>query len=314
MIESYAHAGLNVEIHADPYAESPREWDNLSTMAFFHTRYSLGDTDHGYRSEDFEGWDAMKARIMKDHKPAAIVPVYMFDHSGISISADTERFRAFDAHGWDWGQIGWAFVSREKTLSEYGGKNLTAKKIEKALQVLLGEIDTYNQFLQGDVYGYEISDPNDNDLELDAVWGFYGLDYAKQEANKAAEYEAKQKFIDSNCPHWDSILPCQKLSKNFLQKFRSNINWNYVEEYETKKDKACPHCKEICDNGLVICQHCGLNRKKPPGDITLAEHAEAWWTEQGNTVPNKETKEYDMMYEKWHTFAFKDFGKKGKKK
>ena len=42
-------------------------------------------------------------------------------------------------------------------------------------------------------------------------------------------------------------------------------------------------------------------------DLTFSEHAELWYTEQGNIVPEKGTKEWDDMYEKWHEFAFADF-------
>lgn len=39
-------------------------------------------------------------------------------------------------------------------------------------------------------------------------------------------------------------------------------------------------------------------------NMTLAEHAECWWTMQGNEVPSKTSPEYTEMYEKWVDFAF----------
>lgn len=42
-------------------------------------------------------------------------------------------------------------------------------------------------------------------------------------------------------------------------------------------------------------------------EMTLAEHAELWWTEQGKEVPPADTPEYQAMYEEWHAFAFMDF-------
>jgi hypothetical protein len=39
--------GRKLELHHDESPESPREWDNMGTMAFFHQRYDLGDKDHG---------------------------------------------------------------------------------------------------------------------------------------------------------------------------------------------------------------------------------------------------------------------------
>ena len=42
-------------------------------------------------------------------------------------------------------------------------------------------------------------------------------------------------------------------------------------------------------------------------EMTLADHAEAWWSKQGNIVPARETSEWTTMYEKWVEFAFADF-------
>jgi hypothetical protein len=44
-------------------------------------------------------------------------------------------------------------------------------------------------------------------------------------------------------------------------------------------------------------------------EMTLAQHAEAWWREQGEKVPSPDTKEWDEMYAKWVAFAFADFQK-----
>ena len=44
-------------------------------------------------------------------------------------------------------------------------------------------------------------------------------------------------------------------------------------------------------------------------EMTLADHAEAWWKEQGKIVPPIDTPEYEEMYQRWHTFAFQDFYK-----
>jgi hypothetical protein len=40
--------------------------------------------------------------------------------------------------------------------------------------------------------------------------------------------------------------------------------------------------------------------------MTLAEHAEAWWREQGKVVPPPDSAEWQTMYEEWVEFAFSD--------
>ena len=41
-------------------------------------------------------------------------------------------------------------------------------------------------------------------------------------------------------------------------------------------------------------------------ELTLAEHAEAWWREQGNRVPRRDTARWRKMYEAWAEWAFAD--------
>ena len=40
-------------------------------------------------------------------------------------------------------------------------------------------------------------------------------------------------------------------------------------------------------------------------EITLSDHAEAWWREKGNIVPEKNTQEWEKMYALWVEYAFK---------
>ena len=41
-----------------------------------------------------------------------------------------------------------------------------------------------------------------------------------------------------------------------------------------------------------------------PTELTLAEHAEAWYTEQGEQVPPRDSEEWTAMYQVWVSFAF----------
>ncbi len=46
-------------------------------------------------------------------------------------------------------------------------------------------------------------------------------------------------------------------------------------------------------------------------NITLAEHAEMWWYEQGNKkIPTRYSTEWARMYAQWYEYAFKDFSKR----
>ena len=122
--ETIEHKGYTIEIMYDEDAQNPRDkdFDNLDTMVCFHKRYSLGDSEHGYKKEDFNSWDELEAQIIKDHNPVVINPLYLYDHSGITISISP-----FSCP-WDSGQIGWIFVSRKAALDNWQKNNKTSNK------------------------------------------------------------------------------------------------------------------------------------------------------------------------------------------
>ena len=52
-----------------------------------------------------------------------------------------------------------------------------------AVQCLLAEVQVYDQYLTGDVWGYVIEDSDNREVEF--CWGFYGEDYCKTEGEDA---------------------------------------------------------------------------------------------------------------------------------
>jgi len=171
---------FRIKIIHDENPESPREWDNLGTMVCFHGRYNLGDK-HEYNSDHYNRWDDMEKEIIKRENVCVILPLYLYDHSGITMN--TTGFSC----PWDSGQVGYVFVSKEKVRKEYGVKRITKKVIEQVTNVLVGEVSTYDQYLTGDVYGYEIYEvTTNNGIEtetfVDSCWGFYGSDHCMEEA------------------------------------------------------------------------------------------------------------------------------------
>jgi len=109
--------------HCD-FAESPREWDNLGTMVCFHRRYDLGDK-HTYNHNDYDSWEEMENAIIKNENVAVILPLYLYDHSGITMNTTGFCCR------WDSCQVGFIFISKQKALAEYGGKIVTKKLKDK---------------------------------------------------------------------------------------------------------------------------------------------------------------------------------------
>lgn len=165
--------GRVLKIYRDDNPASPREDDNNGTMVCLHSRYDLGDK-HSYDTDDFAGWDALRAQIEADNEVVAILPLYLLDHSGITMST-----QPFGCH-WDSGQVGFIFATREN-LRELGHADDVDPA--KVLEWLRGEVETYDQFLRGDVYGYVLyHKPCDHcgaagKATDDSCWGFYGDDF-----------------------------------------------------------------------------------------------------------------------------------------
>jgi hypothetical protein len=157
-----------VKIERDTGPQNPRDWDNMGVMVAFHGRYVLGDSDHGYKSSDYSGWVEMEKAIAKDNPGCIILPLFLYDHSGITIATTSFNDR------WDSGQVGFIFASLAKIRECYGVKRVTAKVRERALASLRSEVGTYDDYLTGDVYGYILEDEDGN--EGDSCWGFYGSD------------------------------------------------------------------------------------------------------------------------------------------
>lgn len=183
MSERIEHNGYIIRIEHDQDPESPREWDNLGTMTCFHKRYNLGDKHH-WKSDMFDDWDAVEKGI-ELAGAIIILPLYLMDHSGLTMRVDSSTFRMADSHGWDWGQVGFIHITMEKIRAEYGWKRLSKKRRERIATYLSQEVETYSQYLNGEVYGYVIEDEEGNDI--DSCWGFFGYDYAVEQAKEAVK-------------------------------------------------------------------------------------------------------------------------------
>lgn len=190
-INTITKGNYKLEIFHDQSPESPRSWDNLGTMICFHRRYSLGDK-HDYNSNDYSGWDEMEEAIIKNENVAVILPLYLYDHGGITISTSSFSCR------WDSAQIGFIFVSKEKLRKEYNTKRITKGIIVKATNVLEGEVETYDQYLTGEVYGYRVSkisvcnEGHEHSEEVDSCWGYYGEDSVNEEGNSVLDSYVKK--------------------------------------------------------------------------------------------------------------------------
>ena len=158
-----------LEIFDDLNPCSPREFDNLGTMVCFHRRYNLGDETE-LKSSDFSSWEELESYLYKEEDALIAIPVFMYDHSGLWIN--TTGFSC----PWDSGQVGYIYISKEKVRREYSCKRISKKLKEMIREMLCSEVDLYNDYLCGNVYGFTLTD-KENAEEIDSSCGFYGTDY-----------------------------------------------------------------------------------------------------------------------------------------
>lgn len=213
-----------LEIEQSDYADDPREWSNLCTMICWHGRYNLGDKhDFDDIDEFFERlcyevlhkddeetyglhWQDM-FKMLKESDLILIKAINMYDHSGITVS--TSSGYPYNDR-WDAGIVGFIYVTKKTIFDECGGITEENWK-ERADKYLEGEMETYDQYLRGDVYGYKLTKtamqqdkcPHcgkvireyEEEIEEDSCWGFYGDCI---EENGMLDYLGNLEFVEED--------------------------------------------------------------------------------------------------------------------
>ena len=187
LIESREHKGYTINIYPDDDPQDPRDFDNLGIMLCWHNRYDLGD-EHSFKSDQFTGWNDVHDYIQKELEGIIILPLYMYDHSGIGMSVSNSQY-PYNCP-WDSGQVGFIYTTRAKILECYEVKRLSQDIITKAEKVLHAEVDIYHKYISGDVYGYTITGPGN--VIHGSCWGFYDVDEMEREAQGEIDYTLEQ--------------------------------------------------------------------------------------------------------------------------
>ena len=183
----------------DECAESPREWDNVATIVSRGGNWDI--SDEGWRMSAEEFAEFLNKKLDKkcpeikgltdiDHivncgsakNYIVCKPIYMYDHSGQTISLSP-----FGCP-WDSGCCGYIFVFKDKILNEFERATEDNWR-DIANKIIQSEIDTYDHYIQGEVYGYCLEEGHTvehKDLVTGAIWtsteyetvdsccGFYG--------------------------------------------------------------------------------------------------------------------------------------------
>lgn len=193
-----------LEVIQDEYPDDPRNWSNVCTMVCWHRRYKLGD-DHSFESPDefmqhlyldvigkhwcdeheSDDWQDVYKELQNTDL-VLIKQINLYDHSGITIPTSS-GYPYNDRR--DSCCVGFIYVTKKTIFKECGGITEENWK-DRADEYLEGEVEIYDQYLRGDVYGYtlikktihqekcphcgEVIREYEDEEELDSCWGFYG--------------------------------------------------------------------------------------------------------------------------------------------
>jgi hypothetical protein len=178
------YKGYTIEILPDAEPTSPREWDNAGKMVCWHNRYTLGDEQPKIPPDEW----------LAEHKNDIILPLYTYEHGDISMSTDNSHYPFNDR--WDAGQVGFIYITRKVAVKEWGKVLCTKVVKEKAIECMKSEVSEYNDYLNGNTYGFIVEDKDGE--HIDSCWGFYpeadgkDYDYCLSEARAAVDAVCKQ--------------------------------------------------------------------------------------------------------------------------
>lgn len=174
-----------IDIIRDQFLENPFEsFDLVGNIAYKKgSRYILGN-----KPMSFE-----EMNRIENSNDYITLPVYAYIHSGVTI-----RTYAFDC-SWDSGQSGIVYIKKTTARDIMGWKKLSPQRSEYIRKLLRGTVNTYNDFLEGNVFGFSIK--NGEGEELDSCWGFYGNPEDEggiiDEAKRIVDFYIKKHGADS---------------------------------------------------------------------------------------------------------------------
>jgi hypothetical protein len=186
----FNHAGkeyiLFVDVKQDSDAYFPREnADKNAFLVYGHRDFTVDGPS------DEKALDVHKAKDEWE-KTHHVYPVFAYIHSGVFLKLNSAD--GLPDRQWDVSMCGYCLVSRDES------------EIPEPLKYAEGMIEEWNQYLRGDVWGFDIglyefqADPDGDAIEErdyyerhgkriseDSCWGFYGSKYVLEETKSNAD-------------------------------------------------------------------------------------------------------------------------------
>lgn len=182
------YKGYTISIEHDSDPMNPRDWDNFGNMVCFHKKYMLGDR-FDFDIDDFGSWSEFRDYIEAELGGMVILPLFLYDHSGISISVGSPRAQHAS---WDSGQVGFIYCTDGDMVAN------GVKTLDQAEALLRGEVKSYDKYLRGDIYNYRITKEDTcqacnhtSEIFEDSCGGWEEADDAMKEAMQVVDHLTK---------------------------------------------------------------------------------------------------------------------------
>lgn len=184
LVEKVEQNGLTGRIYYETgELFSPRDFDNLSILTCWHPDYLLGDEQvkapngRGYvenpapRAHDFKSLDVLHRYLRLARGALIVLPLYLYDHSGITMSVGQAGDYPFDSAGWDSTDVGFAWTNEER-VAELCGDGEQYRQTDWLDEQIRADVKLYDAYLRGESYGYVVE--NEEGEHVDSCWGFVG--------------------------------------------------------------------------------------------------------------------------------------------
>ena len=246
-LDTVEYRGYNIFVNQetmldDDFVNPRKSMDNLGTMVCFHSKYNLGD-DH-----DFDNPRELMEFIREEN--VISLPLFVLDHGNIAMR--TRDYKDVDPQGWDWGQTGIIYVTMKGIEEEYGNVNADPTIIDKVYEVLKAEVETYSNFISGDVYIIDIHDTEGELIEsINGIIGTHNLYEAKRESQaivdnliekEAYELLPENKYVARvRCPNCKRPLSAAGITLGAIGHYMSLGDYKTPYRMVTQK-VACKKC------------------------------------------------------------------------
>src|SRR5690606_16220468 len=163
-----------------------------------HRRSDLGDVTRYPDDSETETLADFIRETIEDREGegaadgAIAMPLWLYEHSGMTMRASKENLLADGVSvsnpfscPWDSGMVGFIYMTRETMDREWSRRDDPRDRRADAMDCMAAEVETYDMWLRGEVYGYIVADPDGNEH---SCWGVLGdlNDYVMAEAMSIA--------------------------------------------------------------------------------------------------------------------------------